>query len=555
MNKSRDIVIFVLIVAGLAFFFSRDKGKSVPFRKSSIRQAEKLSGLQFERTQRNLMMEDLSGNLENYEGIRNLKIPNSVQPSIQFNPTPIGVQFDRIRRTIRWSPIEEVSRPDNLEKLAFASVAELAELIRTRQVTSTELTKMYLERLKEHGPTLECVVTLTENLALKQAARVDREIAAGKYRGPLHGIPYGAKDLLSVKGYKTTWGAMPYKDQMINENATVVKKLEEAGAVLVAKLTLGALAWGDVWFGGKTKNPWNLEEGSSGSSAGSGSTTAAGLVAFAIGTETLGSIVSPSTRCGVTGLRPTFGRVSRAGAMALSWSMDKIGPMCRTVEDCAIVFNAIYGPDGLDQSLIDLPFNYNADVDLAGLRIGYLKSAFEGDYTGKENDEASLNVLRELGVDLIPFELPEFPVENISFILWAEAAAAFDELTRSGQDELMVRQIQRAWPNVFRASRFIPAVEYIQANRARHILIQKMAEQMKAVDLFVTPSFGGNNLLVTNLTGHPCVVVPNGFKENGSPTSISFIGQLYDEGTILAVAKAYQDATDWHKQHPSMFIP
>ena len=555
MNKSRDIVIFVLIVAGLAFFFSRDKGKSVPFRKSSIRQAEKLSGLQFERTQRNLMMEDLSGNLENYEGIRNLKIPNSVQPSIQFNPTPIGVQFDRIRRTIRWSPIEEVSRPDNLEELAFASVAELAELIRTRQVTSTELTKMYLERLKEHGPTLECVVTLTENLALKQAARVDREIASGKYRGPLHGIPYGAKDLLAVKGYKTTWGAMPYKDQMIDENATVVKKLEEAGAVLVAKLTLGALAWGDVWFGGMTKNPWNLEEGSSGSSAGSGSTTAAGLVAFAIGTETLGSIVSPSTRCGVTGLRPTFGRVSRAGAMALSWSMDKIGPMCRTVEDCAIVFNAIYGPDGLDQSLIDLPFNYNADVDLAGLRIGYLKSAFEGDYTGKENDEASLNVLRELDVDLIPFELPEFPVENISFILWAEAAAAFDELTRSGQDELMVRQIQRAWPNVFRASRFIPAVEYIQANRARHILIQKMAEQMKAVDLFVTPSFGGNNLLVTNLTGHPCVVVPNGFKENGSPTSISFIGQLYDEGTILAVAKAYQDATDWHKQHPSMFIP
>ena len=555
MNKSRDIVIFVLIVAGLAFFFSRDKGKSVPFRKSSIRQAEKLSGLQFERTQRNLMMEDLSGNLENYEGIRNLKIPNSVQPSIQFNPTPIGVQFDRIRRTIRWSPIEEVSRPDNLEELAFASVAELAELIRTRQVTSTELTKMYLERLKEHGPTLECVVTLTENLALKQAARVDREIASGKYRGPLHGIPYGAKDLLAVKGYKTTWGAMPYKDQMIDENATVVKKLEEAGAVLVAKLTLGALAWGDVWFGGMTKNPWNLEEGSSGSSAGSGSTTAAGLVAFAIGTETLGSIVSPSTRCGVTGLRPTFGRVSRAGAMALSWSMDKIGPMCRTVEDCAIVFNAIYGPDGLDQSLIDLPFNYNADVDLAGLRIGYLKSAFEGDYTGKENDEASLNVLRELGVDLIPFELPEFPVENISFILWAEAGAAFDELTRSGQDELMVRQIQRAWPNVFRASRFIPAVEYIQANRARHILIQKMAEQMKAVDLFVTPSFGGNNLLVTNLTGHPCVVVPNGFKENGSPTSISFIGQLYDEGTILAVAKAYQDATDWHKQHPSMFIP
>jgi Asp-tRNA(Asn)/Glu-tRNA(Gln) amidotransferase A subunit family amidase len=227
--------------------------------------------------------------------------------------------------------------------------------------------------------------------------------------------------------------------------------------------------------------------------------------------------------------------------------------MCRTVEDCAIVFNAIYGPDGVDQSLIDLPFNFNADVNLADLRIGYLKSAFEGDYTGKKNDETSLNVLRELGADLIPFEFPEFPVENISFILWAEAAAAFDELTRSGEDELMVRQVQRAWPNVFRASRFVPAVEYIQANRARFMLIQEMAKEMKKVDLFVTPSFGGNNLLVTNLTGHPCVVVPNGFKENGSPTSISFIGQLYDEGTVLAVARAYQNATDWHRKQPPLF--
>ena len=409
--------------------------------------------------------------------------------------------------------------------------------------------------MKEHGPTLECVVTLTEDLALKQAARADREIAAGKYRGPLHGIPYGAKDLLSVEDYRTTWGATPYKNQMIDDNAAVVKRLEEAGAVLVAKLTLGALAWGDVWFGGKTKNPWNLEEGSSGSSAGSGSATAAGLVAFAIGTETWGSIVSPSTRCGVTGLRPTFGRVSRAGAMALSWSMDKIGPMCRTVEDCAMVFNTIYGPDGQDQSVVDLPFNYRREVDFSNLRFGYFKSAFDEDYPTKENDEKVLDVLKGLGADLVPFDLPDFPVENLSFILSAEAAAAFDELTLSKEDALLVRQERRAWPNVFRASRFIPAVEYIQANRARHMLQQEMAEKMKTVDLYVTPSFGGNNSLLTNLTGHPCVVVPNGFKENGSPTSISFIGQLYDEGTILAVAKAYQDATDWHNQHPSMFIP
>ena len=555
MNRVRDIGVFALIIVGLGFWLTQQKGDAALFRISTVKKAEKLSGLQFGSADRKLMMEDITSNLENYESIRDLKIPNSVQPSIQFNPVPIGAQFDKIRRPIRWSPVGEVSRPDNLEELAFASVAQLAELIRTRQVNSTELTKMYLSRLKEHGPTLECVVTLTEDLALKQAARADREIAAGKYRGPLHGIPYGAKDLLSVEGYKTTWGATPYKDQMIDDNAAVVKRLEEAGAVLVAKLTLGALAWGDVWFGGKTKNPWNLEEGSSGSSAGSGSATAAGLVAFAIGTETWGSIVSPSTRCGVTGLRPTFGRVSRAGAMALSWSMDKIGPMCRTVEDCAMVFNTIYGPDGQDQSVVDLPFNYRREVDFSNLRFGYFKSAFDEDYPTKENDEKVLDVLRGLGADLVPFDLPDFPVENLSFILSAEAAAAFDELTLSKEDALLVRQERRAWPNVFRASRFIPAVEYIQANRARHMLQQEMAEKMKTVDLYVTPSFGGNNSLLTNLTGHPCVVVPNGFKENGSPTSISFIGQLYDEGTILAVAKAYQDATDWHNQHPSMFIP
>ncbi len=555
MNRVRDIGVFALIIVGLGFWLTQQKGDAALFRISTVKKAEKLSGLQFGSADRKLMMEDIASNLENYESIRDLKISNSVQPSIQFNPAPIGAQFDKIRRPIRWSSVGEVSRPDNLEELAFASVAQLAELIRTRQVNSTELTKMYLSRLKEHGPTLECVVTLTEDLALKQAARADREIAAGKYRGPLHGIPYGAKDLLSVEGYKTTWGATPYKDQMIDDNAAVVKRLEEAGAVLVAKLTLGALAWGDVWFGGKTKNPWNLEEGSSGSSAGSGSATAAGLVAFAIGTETWGSIVSPSTRCGVTGLRPTFGRVSRAGAMALSWSMDKIGPMCRAVEDCAMVFNTIYGPDGQDQSVVDLPFNYRREVDFSNLRFGYFKSAFDEDYPTKENDEKVLDVLRGLGADLVPFDLPDFPVENLSFILSAEAAAAFDELTLSKEDALLVRQERRAWPNVFRASRFIPAVEYIQANRARHMLQQEMAEKMKTVDLYVTPSFGGNNSLLTNLTGHPCVVVPNGFKENGSPTSISFIGQLYDEGTILAVAKAYQDATDWHNQHPSMFIP
>ena len=359
--------------------------------------------------------------------------------------------------------------------------------------------------------------------------------------------------MLAAKGYKTTWGARPYQDQVIDEDAAVVVRLEEAGAVLVAKLTLGALAWGDVWFGGMTRNPWNTDQGSSGSSAGPGSATAAGLVPFAIGSETWGSIVSPATRNGVTGLRPTFGRVSRTGAMALSWSMDKLGPMARTVEDCALVFDAINGSDGVDLTVVDLPFNYNYQVDWAGLRIGYLASAFEEQDDTQVNNRAVLEVLRGLGADLVAMELPEYPVSDLAFILSAEAAAAFDELTLSGRDDLLVRQIKNAWPNSFRSARLIPAVEYIQANRARYQLIQQMAVLFEQVDLYVAPAFIGDNLLLTNLTGHPCVVLPAGFDEQGSPTSITFMGQLYDEGTILAVARAFQEATDWHLRRPPGF--
>ncbi|MCK5330019.1 MAG: amidase, partial [Candidatus Marinimicrobia bacterium] len=396
-------------------------------------------------------------------------------------------------------------------------------------------------------------VTLTEKLALEQARKMDAELAEGKYRGYLHGIPYGAKDLLAVQGYPTTWGAVPYRYQIIDSDATVIKKLEEAGAVLVTKLTLGALAWGDVWFGGKTRNPWSLEQGSSGSSAGPAAATAAGLVAFSIGSETWGSIVSPSTRCGVTGLRPTYGRVSRTGAMALSWSMDKLGPMCRNVTDCALVFETIYGPDGIDQTIIDLPFAYDPDIDLSKLRIGYLAQDFDEDYPTRENDQKTLQRLRELGVELIPITLPDYPIEELAIILSAEAAAAFDELTRSGQDDQLVRQIKNAWPNEFRVSRFIPAVEYIQANRVRYLLIQEMQKMMESVDIYIAPSLIGNNLLLTNLTGHPCVVVPNGFTNEGSPTSISFIGRLFDENLVLAVAGKYQAATDWHLKHPPQF--
>ena len=524
-----------------------------PISRADLDKAERVIGIQFNDAEKDTMLADLVENLESYVALREVDLPNSVPPALLFEPVPVGMDLDRSVKPPVYSPASSVGLPENREELAFCSVGELSELIRTRQISSTELTRIYLERLKKYGPQLECVVTLTEELALEQAKRADRDIAVGNYRGPLHGIPYGAKDLLSVRGYKTTWGAMPFKDQMIDENAAVIEKLERAGAVLVAKLTLGALAWGDVWFGGMTRNPWDLEQGSSGSSAGSASATAAGLVAFSIGTETWGSIVSPSTRCGTTGLRPTYGRVSRTGAMALSWSMDKIGPICRTVEDCAIVFDAIRGPDGKDQTLVDLPFNYDHRVDLKDLRIGYLKGLFDEEYPSREMDLATLDKLRRLGADLVPIELPDYPVESLAFILSAEAAAAFDDLTRSGRDDEMVRQVRYAWPNVFRSSRFIPAVEYIQANRVRHLIIQDM--EKLDVDLYVAPSFGGDNLLLTNLTGHPCVVLPNGFDDEGHPVSISFIGRLYDEATLLAVAKAYQDATDFHEKHPPLFTP
>jgi Asp-tRNA(Asn)/Glu-tRNA(Gln) amidotransferase A subunit family amidase len=483
--------------------------------------------------------------------MRGISIANSVAPALVFHPSAPHPGSATADAGPKWGKRAGVKRPKDLEDVAFWSVGDLAELIRTRQVTSAELTRMYLDRLKRYGTTLECVVTLTEERAMAQARAADQEIARGKYRGPLHGIPYGAKDLLAVEGTKTTWGAAPYKEQVIDDTATVIRKLDDAGAVLVAKLTLGALAWGDVWFGGKTRNPWNIEEGSSGSSAGSASATAAGLVAFALGTETWGSIVSPSTVCGTTGLRPTYGRVSRAGAMALSWSMDKIGPICRNVEDCAIVFDAIRGADGIDPAVVDGPFAYRPGVQLETVKIGYVKSLFDADYPTQAQDSTTLDKLRELGATLVPIELPEVPVQPLACILSAEAAAAFDELTRSNRDDLLVRQVKAAWPNTFRGARFIPAVEYIQANRIRTLVMREM--EKLDVDVYLTPSFGGDNLLLTNLTGHPCVVLPNGFDDKGKPTSITFMGRLYGDATLLEVAKVYQDATDFHKKRPPTF--
>ncbi|UCH64432.1 MAG: amidase [Ignavibacterium sp.] len=514
--------------------------------------AEKLIGLKFILSERDSMLDNLIEYRNSYKSNWDVELKNSVVPSVLFNPLPVGFEFNKVQKPLEFSDYSKTKMPEDIEELAYYSIGELAELIRTKQISSVDLTVFFLERMEKFGPKLECIITITKERALRQASFVDKEIAQGKYRGLLHGIPFGVKDLLSTKDYKTTWGATPFKDQVINEDATIIKNLEEAGAVLLAKLTMGALAWGDVWYGGKTRNPWDVTKGSSGSSAGSASAVSAGLVPFAIGTETWGSIVSPSTVCGVTGLRPTYGRVSRTGAMALSWSMDKIGPICRNAEDLAIVFNEIYGPDNIDQSLYDVPFNYTNEVDLRNLKIGYLKNDFDGDYDFHKNDSLTLNKLKELGAELIPAELPNIDVEALSFILSAEAGAAFDELTRTNKDKLLVRQIKKGWPNVFRSSRFIPAVEYINANRIRALLIKEMQELMVRVDVYLAPSWEGDNLLLTNLTGHPCVVLPNGFSDEGTPTSINFMGKLFDEGTLIAVAKAYQDATDHHLKHPDL---
>ncbi|HWZ60918.1 MAG TPA: amidase, partial [Gemmatimonadaceae bacterium] len=465
-------------------------------------------------------------------------------------------------------------------------------------VSSTALTEMYLARLKRLDTVLHCVITLTEDRAMAQAREADRDIAAGRYRGPLHGLPWGAKDLLAVKGYRTTWGAGGFEQQMIDEDATVVTRLDQAGAVLIAKLTLGALALGDRWYGGVTRNPWRTTQGSSGSSAGPASATAAGGVAFSIGSETLGSISSPSTRCGCTGLRPTFGRVPRTGAMALAWSMDKLGPICRSVEDCAMVLDAIHGPDGHDRTVRDAAFNWDARVDPRTLRVGYLKNDFANDPPqlrlfapppaadssaqhqrallrehfayDRKFDIAALSTIGTMGVTMTPVELPDMPWQAMTSLLSVEAAAAFDELTRSGRDKLLTEQSPSDWPNTFRVARLTPAVEYVQANRARMLAIEAMAKVFEGFDVIVAPT-SSIQLTITNLTGHPAVIVPNGIRGDdappydppsgpgpfggswggpGTPVSLTFIGPLYGEAKLLAFARAYQDATGFHRQYP-----
>jgi Asp-tRNA(Asn)/Glu-tRNA(Gln) amidotransferase A subunit family amidase len=540
--------------------------------------------------QKTMMLDGLKKQRDSVLAIRSMKIPNSVAPAFVFDPVPAGMKLDTARKPMRMSKSPDVKTlvSGGEEALAFASVRELAELVKTRKVTSVELTKMYLARLKKYDPRLHFVITLTEDRALAQAAAADKEIAAGRYRGPLHGIPWGAKDLLAVKGYPTTWGAGGFEKQSFDYNATVVERLDAAGAVLVAKLSMGALAQGDLWFGARTRNPWNTKQGSSGSSAGSASAVSAGCVGFAIGTETLGSISSPSTRCGTTGLRPTFGFVPRTGAMALSWTMDKIGPICRNVEDCALVMSAIYGPDGHDRSVKDAAFNWDAEFDWKKLRVGYLKTEFDlpvleanasderkRDFARELYDakygQAALGALRKMGVNLLEVNMPKgYHFGDITPVLGAEAAAAFDELTLSGRDALLTGQQSFDWPNSFRNARFYSAVDYIQAQRARMLVIDAMAKLFSEVDVVVTPS-GGAQLSGTNLTGNPAVIVPNGMRGDdapkgdhqedgdrrntagpGTPVSLTFLGGLYSDARLAAFARAYQEATGFHRLHPKL---
>jgi Asp-tRNA(Asn)/Glu-tRNA(Gln) amidotransferase A subunit family amidase len=527
--------------------------------KEMLHAAEQLIGIELTDAQESVALQGVNRNLSAYENLRRIDVPLDTEPAVTFHPALPGKKYSRKRKSASGvsSRSNRVKLPgfNSLDEVAFLTATQLGSLIRTRKVSPVELTRMYLARLKRYGPKLNCIVTLTEELALEQANQAETEIKRGKYRGPLHGIPWGAKDLFATRGIATTWGAEPFKNQVIDYDATVVERLRDAGAVLVAKLSMGALAQGPRWFAGVTRNPWQPDEerqGSSGSSAGPGAATAAGLVGFSIGTETLGSIVSPSARCGVVGLRPTYGRVSRYGAMGLSWTMDKIGPMCRGVEDCANVLAATYGPDDRDITVGDVPFMWNPGQPLSQLRIGYIKAEFE---TGTDARKAmyieALDVLAKAGANLKPIELPRFNAGNLRIILSAEASAAFDDITRNGAVNQLSGQSPGDWPNTFRTSRFIPAVEYLRAQRARTLLMREMDKLMSMWDVFVTPAPGSASLLVTNLTGHPAVVLPCGFIE-GLPQAIMFTGGLYDEGAPLRVALAYERATKWHTMHPKV---
>jgi len=550
MNKHTLLLLGLLGITLMAC----DTYRHADFSKKDVRSAQKLIGLDFSKTAIDTMYRYLGRNRDGYDSLRQYTTDYRTEPPLFFDPRPYGFQLPQKSEAMNWPENTTTQVPANRDELAFYSIPQLAALLRNGDITSVELTELYLDRIARYDDKLKAVITVTRDRAMRQAQKADAELADGIDRGPLHGIPYGVKDLLAVEGYPTTWGAAPYRDQALDYTATVVERLDAAGAVLIAKLTSGSLARGDVWFGGKTRNPWDLEQGASGSSAGSASATAAGLVGFSIGTETLGSITSPSTRCGATGLRPTYGRVPRTGVMSLSWTMDKVGPICRTAADCALVLAAIYGPDGYDRTVVDVPFMPDVNRDLSALKVAYLKGAFTQDSSDiGSNDDAALITLRDLGLQMDSVALPDnFPWRTFDIILRSEAGAFFDELVRSGEIDDMVEQDYGSRANSLRQSRFIPAVEYLQANRQRRRLIEAMHELISKYDLLITPSRGSRQLYITNLTGHPALSLPTGFDDDGHPTSLTLLGNLYDEAVLVEVARAFQQKTDYEAQMPPL---
>jgi len=548
-----------------------------------LKDAAAVAGVSFSDDQYAAMLDGVNRNFEVSEKLRQIEFDYSVAPPLYYNPLVPGVKVDRVKRQIPTSKPPQVERPNDLEQVAFWPVRQLAQLIKTKQVKSVEMTDMYLARLKKYNPKLNCAVTLTDDLAMKQARQADSEITAGKYKGPLHGIPWGVKDIFAVPGYPTTWGTLPYKDRIIDSEASVVRLIREAGGVLVAKLATGELANEDQWFGGRTNNPWDLNEGSSGSSAGPASATAAGLVAFGVGTETGGSILGPASRCGVVGLRPTFGRVSRNGVMALAWNQDRVGPLCRSAEDAALVFNVICQRDEFDQSVLDIPFNWDAAMDLRKLRIGYLEEELTASDRGSGTNGQALDVLKSLGIAPEPFRLPDslrklHELTNNGFSLGSpyasEAGASFDDLVRFPDKWQQVKNTSRR--TFVPPSRVASAVDYLQMQRLRYVIMKQFADAVVRFDVYIAngiPRPGGVSYTylssavspgqandpgkvhfdIANLCAYPAVAVPNGFDPGGHPTSIIFMGRLFNEAAALAVAKAYQDATKWHLKHPPQF--
>lgn len=547
---------FIILTFASFLFACKTDLPETDIRPGQVKGAQSLFGLAFTENEIDTLLTTLEDCLDGYRAMRRQPLPHSAVPAFHFDPRPEGFSAPTGKSVFAPSGLPEVSMPADTQEIAFYSIPQLASLLRSGQLTSRRLTKIYLERIEQYDDTLQAVITLTTEYAFSCADQADRDFRNGTDRSILQGIPYGMKDLASFPGYPTTWGAAPYKDQFISDTAEVIRRLESAGAVMIAKLSSGELANGDTWFGGKTKNPWDLKQGASGSSAGSGAATAAGLVGFAIGTETWGSILSPSSRCGISGLRPTFGRVSRFGVMPLAWTLDKIGPMCRTPEGCAYVFKEICGLDEKDRSTTGYPYSYVAEIDPGSIRAGYLDSIISTDTTATgRNARRAISKFKTLGIQFEGASLPDqLPWSRLMYyMIRSEASSVFDDLIMRNEDDLLARKSRYSRANSLRAGELIPAVAYVQANRYRAVLMQQMDSLFHQYDVFFVLMGEENESAISNLTGHPAISVPTGFDEQGRPTSLVIIGKLYQEGVLLALANQFRQVEKYQGNVPLGF--